>query len=128
MAPRILGTFLMSLDTPLGSRCCDSWIVSPSELVRDVPLSWRPGRSRIGADGDECKRAQTGGDHGACGGGYVDVGVGGAAAERQLPLGETDLSPLSGGRRERPEASKRWASLESGDRRGHPRAGARAGS
>jgi hypothetical protein len=35
------------------STCCDSLIVSPRGLVRNVPLHWRLWRSRIGADGDE---------------------------------------------------------------------------
>ena len=64
----------------IGEGCCDSLIVSPFGLVRSVPLSWRPGRSRIGADGDECERVETGGRHGTRHGRDVEAGIGGRAA------------------------------------------------
>src|SRR5437867_926768 len=55
--------------------CCDSLIMSPRGLVRNVPLDWRPWRSRSGADSDECERAATGRDISAGGGGNLDVEV-----------------------------------------------------
>src|SRR5436309_1540227 len=102
-------------DRDLWLTCCDSVIVSPIRLVRNVPLSLRPRRSWIGTDSDEHRRAEAGGGVGASGGGDLDVGIGGDVDGRELPAGEAAVCPLSSPGRGGPAAWERGAGVQSGD-------------
>src|SRR5262245_36970953 len=95
--------------------CCNSLIVSPFRLVRNVPLSWRPWwRSRIGADSDEWTRVEARGGVGARGGGDLDVAIGGVDG-RELSPGEAVIAAVSEGWGLRSAARQRGPSIESGD-------------
>src|SRR5688572_10018158 len=111
------------------SLCCDSVIVSPVRLVRNVPLSLRPlRRSWIGTDSDEHERVEARGGIGACRGRDVDLGGGGGVDGRELPPGQAIGSPLSSKRRSGIAAWQRRAGVESGDGGSDAEARVRAGS
>src|SRR5688500_3176581 len=121
------GTFLTSLDTQVRAACCDSLILSPRGLVRNVPLHWRPrGRLRIGADGNEYDRATACGHFGTGRRRDLDVGRGGDVDGSELSPGEAPVPavPQRGG--EGAETSERRSRLQSRDR--HADAAARPGA
>src|SRR2546422_8159322 len=82
-----------------GSMCCDSLIMSPRRLSRNVPLSLRPlRRSWIGTDIDEYERAEAWRRVGPRGGRDVGLGFGGGVDGRQLSPGEAVVSAGPGRR------------------------------
>src|SRR5262245_40964178 len=105
--------------------CCDSLILSPRGLVRNVPLHWRPaGRSRIGADGDEYDRAAARWCIGASRGWDIEVGIGSDVDGGELPPGEALVPALPGRGCEGAQTSERRVRLESGDGRADAATGA----
>src|SRR2546422_9253125 len=82
-----------------GSMCCDSLIMSPRRLSRNVPLSLRPlRRSWIGTDIDEYERAEAWRRVGPRGGRDVGLGFGGGVDGRQLSPGEAVVSAGTAGK------------------------------
>src|SRR5713226_8043111 len=112
---------------PPARACCDSLIMSPRRLIRNVPLSLRPPRrSWIGTDSDEHEGAEARGRVGTCGRRDVALGFGGGVDGRELSPSEAVVSAVPAGRGRGPETSERWARVESGDRGNDSGAGARA--
>src|SRR6267143_204638 len=99
------------------SLCCDSLIMSPRRLSRNVPLSLRPlRRSWIGTDIEEYERAEAWRRVGPRGGRDVGLGFGGGVDGRQLSPGEAVVSAVPARRGCGLETSERWPRVESGNR------------